>query len=135
VDRAYSQYHMMKIVTVKKPVYGQAHYVKTTFKHIIEEELEEIKQSAITNESTYVEFEDKLLKSRPKDHSYHSLLIRGISAYQLMPYLEKWLQEQLKIMSIKEISGSSEQVKQVMNDVFTFLQLPPINDLDVEPEI
>jgi hypothetical protein len=61
------------------------------------------------------------------------LLQANIYAYQLMPYLEKWTKEQLKIISIKDISGPTQQVQQVMNDVFDFMKLPPMNDLDVEP--
>jgi hypothetical protein len=133
VDRAYSQYHMIKIVTGRQPAYGQSHYLKTTFDHVIEEELQEIKKSGITHQSSYLEFEEKLLKTRPKDHSYHSLLIRGIYAYQLMPYLEKWPKEQFKIMSIKDISGQPEQVQQVMNGVFDFMKLPPMNGLNMAP--
>jgi hypothetical protein len=40
-----------------------------------------------------------------------------------MPYLEKWPKEQLKIISIKEISGPAQQVQQIMNDVFDFHEI------------
>ena len=99
---------------------------------MIEEELKEIQEAGLNPDSSYEQFKEKLLKNRPMDHGGHSLVIRGLYALQLEPYLKEWPQEQLKIMSIKDIQGSVENVRKVVNEVFDFVHLPHSEISDIE---
>lgn len=135
VDRAYSQYQMIQDpdgTPEQLKVRGRSHYVNKSFEEVIEEELKEIHAAGLTAESTYEHFRDSLLKTRPMDHGGHSLVIRGLYALQLEPYLNQWPKDRLKIMSIKDIQGSVQDVRKVVNEVFEFIQLPPSDITDIE---
>lgn len=67
-------------------------------------------------------------------HGGHSLLARGLYAFQLEQYLQHWPSNQIKVVSIKEIQGSTEKVMQCMNDVFDFVGLPSLDTLSLEPK-
>jgi hypothetical protein len=133
VDRAYSQYQMSSNMTGSSASFGQQYYLETSFQEAIEEELHKINKSGITPNSTYEEFISKLVETVPKSHGYHSLLARGLYYFQLMPYLAQWPKSQFKIVSTKDIEGSTENVQRVVNEIFTFLKLPTMETIDVAP--
>ncbi len=136
VDRAYSQYQMIQDPTgtpEQLQLRGRSHHMNKTFEQVLEEEIKEIEQSGITSESTYQDFREKLLSTRPMNHGGHSLLIRGMYALQLLPYFEQWPKEQLKIIPMKEIQGNEKQVRQVVNNVFEYMKLPAVDEIDLEP--
>jgi hypothetical protein len=136
VDRAYSQYQMIQDPSgtpEQLQLRGQSHHLNKTFEQVLEEEMQEILASGITAESSYEEFKEKLLQTRPMTHGGHSLIIRGMYAFQLMPYLAQWPTKQLKILSMKEITGTNKQVKHVVNEVFQFMELPPVDEINLEP--
>lgn len=154
VDRAFSQFQMIQDsngTTEQLKVRGRSHYVGLSFEEVVEKELKEMFDAGITPESSYDDFKEKLLKSRPMDHGGHSLLMRGLYALQLQPYLEHWPADRLKILSIKQIQvgpvvlekltflkfvvqGTPKEVKNVVNEVFDFVKLPRVDILDIEPK-
>jgi hypothetical protein len=100
----------------------------------MEKEIKEFQQSGITVNSSYEEFRETIAKSIPIGmHGYHSLLIRGLYVFQLMPYLAQWPKDQMKVLSIKDIKSGKQEVKQVVNQVFTFIKLPMMEKINVEP--
>ncbi len=136
VNRAYSQYQMIQDPTgtpEQHQARGRLHHLNKTFEQMIDEELLEIEQAGITAESSYADFRDKLLSTRPMTHGGHSLLIRGMYALQLAPYFEHWPKEQLKIVSMKDIQGTEKQVRKVVNEVFAYMKLPPVDEINLEP--
>lgn len=137
VDRAYSQYQMIQDpngTPEQLQVRGQSAFVGKSFTAVIEEEMAELARASITPESTMEEFAQNILKTRPMNHGGHSLLMRGLYCFQVEAYLQQWPADQLKIMSIKDIQGGQEAVVSTMNDVFSFLNLPPLDELDIEPK-
>lgn len=137
VDRAYSQYQMIQDpngTPEQLQVRGQSAFVGKSFAEVIDEEMAELARANITPESTMEDFAQSILKTRPMNHGGHSLLIRGLYCFQIESYLKQWPADQLKIMSIKDIQGGQEAVVSTMNDVFSFLQLPPLDELDIEPK-
>ena len=107
VDRAYSQYNMILDpygTGVFLKMEDRSPYARLSLEEIVERELKEITEAGITANSSYAEFREKLLKTRPmKYHGGHSLLIRGMYALQLLPFFEQWPAERLKIVSMKDI--------------------------------
>jgi hypothetical protein len=133
VDRAYSQYQMMQNVTGKAPARGQAYYMQTPFEQAVADEIKHIRSSGITANSSYEEFKIKLIETAPVDHGFHSILARGMYYFQLMPYMAQWPKDKLKIVLTKEIEGPSDKVQELMNDIFTYLKLPKMKTINVEP--
>lgn len=136
-DRAYSQYQMIQDPTgtpEQLKVRGQSEFVGKSFADAVAAEIEEIRQAGITPESSLAEFEQKILKNRPMTHGGHSLLVRGLYYFQLKAYYEAWPRDQLKVLSIKDIQGGQEKVVATVNDVLSYLKMPPIDVLDIEPK-
>lgn len=134
VDRAFSQFQMVSDPTgtpEQLKVRGRSAYVGKTFEMIVDEEIAHIVNAGITPTSSYQDFQAKLLRNLPMDHGGHSIVTRGLYAFQLAPYLEQWPAEQLKICSMKDIQGDVTEVQQVVNEVFHFLELPPSEIADV----
>ena len=67
-------------------------------------------------------------------HGGHSIVARGLYHLQLLPYLENYPHDQLKIMSIQDIKGDKGKVQQTMFSVFEFLDLPPHDIEDISPK-
>jgi RecA-family ATPase len=76
-------------------------------------------------------FQAKLLSSLPMNHGGHSIVLRGLYALQLQPWLESF-PNQIKVLSIDRIKGSKAQIQQTLNEVFEFLSLPPSDIEDVQ---
>jgi hypothetical protein len=105
-----------------------------------------------------------MLPSLPMQHGGHSIVLRGLYALQLQPWLESF-PNQVKVLSINEIKGPKSQVhfflsplccwcwfsyllslsplppslpppqiQQTLNDVFEFISLPPSDIEDVNPK-
>jgi hypothetical protein len=135
VDRAFSQFQMIQDPSgsaEQLKVRGRSHYVNLSFAEVVSQEMQEISRAGITAESSYADFQSKLLSQCPMDHGGHSLLMRGMYALQLQPYLDQWPADRLKILSIKDIQGSPKDVKRTINEVFDFIHLPKVDILDIE---
>ena len=83
------------------------------------------------------------------DHGGHSIVARGLYVLQLREWYAKWPNDQIKILSINDIksniasaaaattatvtsdSSSCSQVQKCMDDVFSYLSLPPIDIEDL----
>jgi RecA-family ATPase len=65
------------------------------------------------------------------NHGGHSIILRGLYALQLQPWLESFPNE-MKILSISDIKGSKAQIQHTLNEVFEFISLPPSDIEDVQ---
>lgn len=140
VDRAYSQYQMCIDTTgtaEQMQLRGMSSYFNKTFEEVIEDEINELQSLGITADSSYEDFKNKFLVSRPITHGGHSLIARGLYAIQLIPWLEA-LGQNIMILSIKDISkGKSKDniaVQKTMDKVFSFIGIPPHDIEDLEPK-
>jgi hypothetical protein len=68
------------------------------------------------------------------DHGGHSILVRGLYYFQLIPYINQCPKEHLLILSMKDIQGEKSTVLPRINEILSFLNPPPIDDLDISPK-
>lgn len=90
VDRAYSQYQMCVDMTgspAQLKTRGLSEYINKTFEQVVEEEISHLSALGITPSSSYEDFKRLVLIDRPLTHGGHSILIRGLYALQLEPWL------------------------------------------------
>ena len=59
------------------------HWIGKTFEEVVEAELKELERYDITEETSYEEFRDRYLATRPQGYGSHSLLARGLYALQV----------------------------------------------------
>lgn len=57
----------------------------------------------------FEEFQQTFLSSLPMQHGGHSIILRGLYALQLQPWLENF-PNQIKILSINDLKGSKSKV-------------------------
>lgn len=136
VSRAYSQFQMAIDASgtqEQMKTRGMSSYANKTFEEIIETEIKQCEDNGINPDVSYEIFERTLLTSLPMNHGGHSIILRGLYALQLIPWLENF-PEQIKILSISEIKGTKQQIQQTLNSVFEFISLPPSDIEDVEPK-
>lgn len=79
------------------------------------------------------EFDDDYLKSRSAfKHGGHSFLGRGLYALQLIPWLEAFGAQNVKVVFTEDLD--SDVLSTTMNDLYQFVGLPPNNIADVSPK-
>jgi hypothetical protein len=65
-------------------------------------------------------------------HGGHSIVLRGLYALQLTPWVGQYpLDQQLKVLGLKEIIGTTSEVQAKVNSVYEFIGLPPHDIPDV----
>jgi len=134
VDRAFSQYQMCidPVGTSEQlAVRGESSFRNLSFEDAIEAEIKELEEAGITPSSSYEEFQRKILCHRPMTHGGHSLVSRGLYALQIAHWKAEWPASQLKILSINEIKGAKVDVQRCLDDVFSFIGIPPIDITDL----
>lgn len=68
-------------------------------------------------------------------HGGHSVVLRGLYALQLTPWLAQFpLDVKTKVMGLQEIIGSTSEVQEKVNSVYEFIGLPPHDIPDVAPK-
>lgn len=90
VDRAYSQYQMcvdLSGTPAQLKTRGLSEYINKTFDQVIDDEINYLLSLGITPTSSYEDFKRLILPTRPLTHGGHSILIRGLYALQLEPWL------------------------------------------------
>lgn len=137
IDRAYSQYQMVSDhsgSTAQLALRGHSAYQGMSFQQVVEKEISELQEQGITADSSYEQFERKVLAARREmKHGGHSVLVRGLYALQLEPYLAQWPVDQLKVLCMEmDLKGGAKAVQPTMNEVFSFLGLPPSDIEDAE---
>lgn len=134
VDRAYSQYQMCidpEGTKEQLAVRGEAWFRNLTFEAAIEAEIKELQEAGITPDCSYELFQKKVLSNRPMNHGGHSLVARGLYALQVAHWQANWPESQLKILSINDIKGPKQDVQRCLDDVFSFIGIPPIDVTDL----
>lgn len=135
VDRAYSQYCMSTDTAgtpEQKELRGYSTYGSKTFLQVVTEEIAEVHAAGVTPQSSWEAFSTKLLQGLPQGHGGHSIVLRGLYALQLMPWLEEYGEQGLMILSIGSIKGSKTQ--ETMDGVFDFVGLPEHTLDDTSPK-
>jgi len=125
VERAYSQYCMSTDpvgTPEQKELRGFSAYGTKTFLQVITEEIAVVQAAGVTPQSTWDEFSRKLLQGLPLGHGGHSIVLRGLYALQLLPWLAEFGDSGLLILSIGSIKGA--KTNDTMASVFNFLGLP-----------
>ena len=65
-------------------------------------------------------------------HGGHSIVLRGLYALQLAPWVAEYpLDEQMRVLGLKEIIGTTSEVQGKVNSVYDFIGLPPHDIPDV----
>jgi hypothetical protein len=127
VDRAFSQYQMCKDpngTAAQKKARGSL-CTDNSFIEVMRQEMEELAACCGLTASdvpSYDSFRDNYLTSRPLSHGGHSFLGRGLYAMQLIPWLEAFPRESIKILCLEEVT---QHPNETMEEVFEFLGLPP----------
>jgi hypothetical protein len=74
----------------------------------------------------------KALHGLPMSHGGHSIVLRGLYALQLAPWVTEYpLGDKLRVLGLKEIIGSTAEVQQKVNSIYEFIGLPPHDIPDV----
>jgi hypothetical protein len=125
--RAYSQFQMsidQKGSEEQLANRGHSLYAKESFHVAIKREIDELNSRGVHPGMTWLEFRNAAIIGLPLGHGGHSLVLRGLYALQLLPWLEEFGKEGIKIMSIGELKGN--HIHDTMKGVFEFINLPPI---------
>jgi len=126
VARAYSQYQMCidpEGTPIQKKNRGLSKYIGKTFEQVIQLEMKELEDCGISPTISYDDFAKNFLPSRPLNHGGHSMLARGMYAIQLIPWLESFPPDQIKIIRMEDLR-ENENVQSIIDDVFNFIELP-----------
>eukprot|EP01042_Synura_sphagnicola_P000824 gene824-916_t len=128
-QRAYSQYQMctdMSGTPEQRKIRGLSAYKDTSFEDVVKAEIEALGKAGITPESGYRDLWARVTGSLPMGHGGHSVVLRGLYALLLQPWIDAFpLGTSLKVLSIKDLQGTRDQVRGVMNDVYKHVGLPP----------
>lgn len=125
VARAYSQYQMA-LDTSGTPeqmkLRGLSSYSGKSFEEVIESEIATCENAGLTvgcshdpiliyyqPETSFEDFQKTFLPSLPMQHGGHSIILRGLYALQLQPWLQSF-PNQIKILSINDLKGSKSKV-------------------------
>ena len=74
----------------------------------------------------------QVLHGLPMGHGGHSIVLRGLYALQLTPWISEFpLHDKMRIFGLKEIIGSKKDVQDKINSVYEFIGLPPHDIPDV----
>lgn len=151
-DRAFSQYQMCvdpNGTPEQLKVRGASAYGQMSFEEAVREEIACIQRVGVTPDCSFETFCNGVLKHCPMNHGGHSIVARGLYVLQLREWYAKWPNDQIKILSINDIKcakattittttadsssdGQGESgVQQCMDDVFSYLSLPPIDIEDL----
>ena len=90
---------------------GQSQYINKTFIQIIQEELLYLSNNNINTNTTYTTFQQNILHKLPMSHGGHSILVRGLYALQLEP----WLQHSTR--AVKSATGHNSDPPSTTNNV------------------
>lgn len=127
VARAYSQYQMCVSHDgdpQQREIRGMSSYIGRSFDEVVQIEIDELRRCNITPTSSCADFQRLVVSTRPMGHGGHSVIARGLYALQLIPYIEAFTADQLKVMSINDIKGDRGKVQTVMDSVFDFIGIP-----------
>jgi hypothetical protein len=105
-------------------VRGRSQHLNKSFEQIITDELKELKDNGVDENSTVEEFYGKIMSNKPMDHGGHSVIFRGLYCFQVEAYLREFPSDQLLILSINSIKGDITNLHQTMEKVFRFINLP-----------
>lgn len=133
-ERAYSQFEMI-IDPSGTPEQlknrGRSHYANKSFEDVIKDEMDELKRNGINEHSSFTEFQEKIIATKPMDHGGHSILFRGLYCFQIEHYLAEWPRDQLLFLSIKQLK-QRESLEKCLKQVFEFINIPYEEISDVE---
>lgn len=133
-ERAYSQFEMI-IDPSGTPEQlknrGRSHYANKSFEDVIKDEMDELKRNGINEHSSFTEFQEKIIVTKPMDHGGHSILFRGLYCFQIEHYLAEWPRDQLLFLSIKQLK-QRESLERCLKQVFEFINIPYEEISDVE---
>ena len=94
VDRAYSQYRMITSTEGTKAqleARGYSEYGRKSFQEVVEEEITELLAMGVDKEGYNSEdFTRDIVSKRPMGHGGHSIVARGLYAFQLQPWLSAY---------------------------------------------
>jgi hypothetical protein len=113
-------------------VRGESSYKSQTFLQVVTEEIAALRAAGVTPDADFEVFRDKVLKGLPMNHGGHSIVARGLYALQLAQWMAHWPADQIQVHSISEIKGSKQDVQRTLDGVFSYLDLPPHDTLDLE---
>ena len=130
VDRAYSQYQMSLDPTgtpEQLKMRGMSVYAGRSFGDIIAEEINVLEAAGITPNSSVADFRGRcLLPIQHMNHGGHSMVLRGLYALQLQPWLaSEHFGNSIRVMSIGDIKSGVKHVQSTMDKVFAHIGLPP----------
>lgn len=86
----------------------------------------------VTPDAPYEAFQQKVLQGLPMTHGGHSIVARGLYVLQLRQWMSLWPAEQIQVHSLSEIKGNKSVVQRTLEDVFSYLNLPPHDISDLE---
>ena len=136
VERAYSHYQMSistEGTDEQRRVRGLSTYAKMSFPDIVKEEIEAVELAGLTPYCDLDKYH-KFIRNLPMGHGGHSLILRGMYCLQLAPWMEAFPSDQLKVLSIGDLKGDAIQVNRSMQEVYSFIGLPPHELEDIEPK-
>jgi len=131
-ERAYSQYQMTQDPSgtpEQLRLRGMSAYAGRSFADIVEQEIAVLEAAGISPLTTDADFARLCLQPiQHISHGGHSIVLRGLYALQLRPWLAATQQfgpDHLRVVSIGEIKGGAKRVQATMDKVFAFVGLPP----------
>eukprot|EP01034_Spumella_vulgaris_P031548 gene31548-38965_t len=134
-DRAFSQFQMV-IDQEGSPeqlaVRGQSSYTGMSFEQIVDTEIAELVSLGVTADCSYEHFQKAFLSTRTLLHGGHSIIGRGLYALQIGEWKRQWPADQLKILSISDIKGTKSEVQVSLDNVFSYIGIPPVDVTDLE---
>ena len=151
VERAYSQYRMITSTEgtpEQLKARGASEYGSKSFGEVVEEEIAELETMGVHKEGyRSLDFSRDIVSSRPMGHGGHSIVARGLYAFQLEPWLQAYPSSastsastggeskskvKMSIYSIGDLSAS--QVQATMNQAYSAVGLPP-HELPAEDSV
>lgn len=94
--------------------------------------VDSLQDGGVTPDAPYETFQQKVLHGLPMTHGGHSIVARGLYVLQLRQWMALWPAEQIQVHSLSEIKGTKAAVQRTLEDVFSYLNLPPHDISDLE---
>ena len=131
IDRAYSQFQMSRDTTgtpEQLRMRGMSAYAGRSFEEIVFKEIADLEAAGISPSSSDADFRTRCLEPIQQiAHGGHSIVLRGLYALQLRPWLASpcFGHDSIRVVSIGEIKGGAKRVQATMDKIFAFVGLPP----------
>ncbi|CAM9394351.1 unnamed protein product [Phaeothamnion confervicola] len=138
VKRAYSHYRMVvdssgNAEQLKNR--GHAAWHGNSFEQVVDEEMAALAAAGVSVASAPEEVAaSACLAGAPMGHGGHSLLLRGMYALLLRPWMEAFPGGQLKVLVLEQMTRSPEELAEAMDGVFAHVGLPPSRVADSGPK-